>query len=69
MWVCDAGLSDDLVYKITKTFWENVDDLYQVHARARQITLDTALEGVSVPVHPGAAKYYKEIGMEVPAIE
>jgi len=69
MWVCDAGLSDDLVYKITKTFWENVDDLYQVHARARQITLDTALEGVSVPVHPGAAKYYKEVGMEVPAIE
>ncbi|HAG22402.1 MAG: TRAP transporter solute receptor, TAXI family [Synergistales bacterium 53_16] len=69
MWVCDAGLSDDLVYKITKTFWENVDDLYQVHARARQITLDTALEGVSVPVHPGAAKYYKEIGMEVPVIE
>ncbi|MDN5336833.1 MAG: uncharacterized protein PWR02_1859 [Synergistales bacterium] len=69
MWACDAGLSDDLVYKITKTFWENVDDLYQVHARARQITLDTALEGVSVPVHPGAAKYYKEIGMEVPVIE
>jgi len=69
MWVCDAGLSDDLVYRITKAFWENVEDLYQVHARARQITLDTALEGVSVPVHPGAAKYYKEVGMEVPAIE
>lgn len=69
MWVCDAGLSDDLVYRITKAFWENVEDLYQVHARARQITLDTALEGVSVPVHPGAAKYYKEVGMEVPVIE
>lgn len=69
MWVCDAGLSDDLVYRITKAFWENVEDLYQVHARARQITLDTALEGVSVPVHPGAAKYYKEVGMEVPVID
>jgi len=69
MWVCDAGLSDDLVYRITKAFWENVEDLYQVHARARQITLDTALEGVSVPVHPGAAKYYKEVGLEIPVIE
>jgi hypothetical protein len=30
------------------------------------ITLEGALEGASIPVHPGAAKYYKEVGMEVP---
>jgi hypothetical protein len=69
MWVCDAAMSDELVYNITKAFWENVEDLYQVHARAKQVTLQSALEGVSVPVHPGAAKYYEEVGMEVPVIE
>ncbi len=69
MWVCDAAMSDELVYKITKAFWENVEDLYQVHSRAKQVTLQSALEGVSVPVHPGAAKYYEEVGMEVPVIE
>jgi len=69
MWVCDAAMSDELVYNITKAFWENVEDLYQVHARAKQVTLQSALDGVSVPVHPGAAKYYEEVGMEVPVIE
>jgi hypothetical protein len=69
MWVCDAAMSDELVYNITKAFWENVEDLYQVHARAKQVTLQSALEGVSVPVHPGAAKYYEEVGMEVPVID
>jgi hypothetical protein len=33
------------------------------------VTIETALDGVSVPVHPGAAKYYREIGLEVPEIE
>ncbi|HCD72344.1 MAG TPA: C4-dicarboxylate ABC transporter substrate-binding protein [Thermovirga lienii] len=69
MWVCDADLSEDVVYKITKAFWENVEDLYKVHAKAKMVTLDTALEGISVPVHPGAAKYYKEIGLTVPEVE
>lgn len=65
-WVCDGDLSDKLVYDITKAFWENIEELYPIHAKAKMITLDTALEGLSVPLHPGAAKFYKEAGLEVP---
>ncbi len=65
-WVCDGDLDEDLVYDITKAFWENIEDLYPIHSKAKMITLEGALEGASVPVHPGAAKYYKEVGMEVP---
>jgi len=69
MLVCDAQLSDDVVYKFTKALWENISDLHKVHAKAKLITLETALDGVSVPVHPGAAKFYTEKGMKVPAIK
>jgi hypothetical protein len=69
MWVCDADMSEDAVYKITKAFWENVEDLYQVHSKGKLVTIETALDGVSVPVHPGAARYYREIGLEVPEIK
>jgi uncharacterized protein len=69
MWVCDGNLSEDVVYRITKAFWENIEDVHKVHAKAKMITLDTALNGVSVPVHPGAAKYYAEVGMTVPEIK
>jgi hypothetical protein len=66
MWVCDGDLPEELVYRITKAFWENIADVQKVHAKAQLITLDTALNGISVPVHPGAAKYYAEVGMQVP---
>lgn len=69
VWVCDGDLSDDVVYNITKAFWENVDELYKIHAKAKMITLETALDGVSVPIHAGAAKYYEEVGMKVPEVK
>ncbi len=69
VWVCDGDLSEDVVYQITKAFWENVDALYKIHSKAKMITLETALDGVSVPIHSGAAKYYKEVGMTVPVVE
>ena len=36
MLICDAQLPDDVVYKFTKTFWENIEELYKVHAKARR---------------------------------
>jgi len=68
VWVCDGELDEDLIYKITKAFWENVEELYPIHSKAKLITPDTALEGLSVPLHPGAEKYYKEVGMTIPAV-
>jgi TRAP transporter TAXI family solute receptor len=63
LWICDSQLDPTLVYKITKALWENVDILAQVHAQGKNISLDTALAGMAIPLHPGAELYYKEIGL------
>ncbi|ABR50771.1 TRAP transporter solute receptor, TAXI family [Alkaliphilus metalliredigens QYMF] len=56
-----ADLSEDLVYDITKSLFENLDSLSAAHARGGDVTLDTALEGMSLEVHPGAQRYFDEV--------
>ncbi|MDR1874470.1 MAG: TAXI family TRAP transporter solute-binding subunit [Synergistaceae bacterium] len=51
---------------MTKAIFENLDELYPVHDKAKLIALDKALEGASITVHSGAAKYYTEKGLKVP---
>jgi hypothetical protein len=63
LWVCDAKLSPTLVYELTKALWEHVDILAKVHSQGKNITLDTALSGMGIPLHPGAESYYKEVGL------
>jgi TRAP transporter TAXI family solute receptor len=55
----------DLVYQITKALWnKNTRKLLDKgHAKGKQITLESALAGVLIPLHPGAEKFYKEVGM------
>ena len=55
-------LPEDLVYRITKTLLENLDELAKVHPEVRNIKLETAAN-TPVPLHPGAARYYKEKGL------
>lgn len=59
------AMSDDLVYKLTKVFWENLERLREDHpVRAGWIQLDTAFEGLKLDYfHPGALKYYRELGL------
>lgn len=54
---------EDVVYKITKALFENIDEFSKCHASAKDVQLKTALEGITLPVHPGAEKYYKEVGL------
>jgi TRAP transporter TAXI family solute receptor len=63
LWICDAKLSPTLVYKMTKALWEHRDVLEKVHFQGKNITLETALDGMGIPLHPGAELYYKEIGL------
>ncbi|GHU19280.1 C4-dicarboxylate ABC transporter substrate-binding protein [Betaproteobacteria bacterium] len=58
-----------VVYEFVKGMFENLDAIQASHATAKQITLNGALQGITVPVHPGAAKYYKEKGLTVPEIK
>lgn len=56
-------LSEDVVYRITKALFENLDELAAVHAQGKNVKLETALSAMSIPLHPGAEKYYKEVGL------
>ena len=64
--VCDADLDEELVYNITKAIFENLEELKPVHDKAKLIALEKALDGASITIHSGAAKYYTEKGMKVP---
>ncbi len=61
--VTHDGMSTDTVYAMTKTLWTSLDQLTAAHSAAKAISLKSALEGMPVPLHPGAEKYYKEVGV------
>ncbi|MBQ9198379.1 MAG: C4-dicarboxylate ABC transporter substrate-binding protein, partial [Clostridia bacterium] len=61
------GLTDDEVYEIVKAVWENRDEWAGVSKSVEtQVTLDSVLEGIAIPMHPGAIRYFEEIGVEIP---
>jgi TRAP transporter TAXI family solute receptor len=60
--VTRSDLPDDEVYQMTKALFDNLDALTAAHAAAKAIKLDTAAKNPPVPLHPGAAKFYKEKG-------
>jgi uncharacterized protein len=64
-WLVGADIDEELVYGITKALWhDNARKLLDDgHSKGRAITLDTALDGIAVPVHPGAERYYREVGL------
>ena len=63
--VVKADLSEGLVYNMTKALFENLDVVAESHAKGKELSLKGAVDGVSVPLHPGAAKYYAEQGLDV----
>lgn len=61
-----ADIPEDVVYKITKTLWENLAALREIHKATRGVSMETALTGIGAPLHPGAARYYREQGIVIP---
>ena len=61
-----ADVPEETVYKITKTIFENLPFLQAIHKATNAMALDKALAGLPVPLHPGAARYFQEAGIEVP---
>lgn len=57
------GVSDDVVFAITKSLFGNLDHLVSAHAAARGISKEQATNGLPVPLHPGAERYYREAGL------
>jgi TRAP transporter TAXI family solute receptor len=63
---CKADLPEDLVYELTKVFYEKNSEIAAAHAAGKYIQLTKALDGITTPLHPGAVKYYKEKGVAIP---
>lgn len=63
---CRSDLSEDTVYLVTKTIFENLVYLRSIHQATAALELENALEGLPLPLHPGAVKYYRDQGIIIP---
>ena len=61
-----ADLDEDAVYQITKAIYENLAFLNAIHGATKAMSLEKATAGLPLPLHPGAAKYYQEVGITIP---
>lgn len=61
-----ADLPEEDVYLITKTIYENLPFLQAIHPATKAMAIEKAIAGLPLPLHPGALKYYQEVGIDVP---
>ncbi|SUO94975.1 TAXI family TRAP transporter solute-binding subunit, partial [Suttonella ornithocola] len=61
-----TDMSNDEVYELTKAIYENLPFLQGIHSATKAMSLEKAIEGLPMPLHPGAARYYKEQGISIP---
>ncbi len=63
--IVSANASEDEVYSLTAAIFENIEAITKEHAKGAELSLENATDGLTVPFHAGAAKYFKEKGIEV----
>ena len=56
------SLDEETVYQMTKALFDNLEELGAAHAKGKEVTVKAAVTGISVPFHPGAMRYFKEVG-------
>lgn len=61
--VSHEGVPADTVYKMTRSMFENLDQMVAAHGAAKAIKKENAVKGMPLPLHPGAEKYYREAGL------
>lgn len=69
MLVAHDKVPDSIIYEFVKNLYANLDLVHASHATAKQIEIKSALDGVTLPVHPGAAKFFREKGLKIPDIK
>jgi uncharacterized protein len=63
-WFTTKDADEELIYQITKALWENIEIMKAVHEAGSEYSLESIpVEGMDVPCHPGALRYYQEIGV------
>jgi uncharacterized protein len=60
--VSHEGVSEEVAYQMTKLMFDNLERLGNAHSAAKDIKLDGAAQGLPIPLHPGAERFYKEAG-------
>lgn len=58
--VSHKGVPDEIAYRMTKLMFDNLDSLKNAHSAAESISLEHALNGLPIPLHPGAERFYRE---------
>jgi TRAP transporter TAXI family solute receptor len=59
-------VTEEDVYQLTKAVYENLGFLQGIHKATKAMALEKAIAGLPLPLHPGAARYYEEVGITVP---
>lgn len=64
-WLVTDAADEELIYQVTRALWHDSTRkmLLRGHPKGRLITVDTAISGLGVPLHEGARRYYREIGL------
>ena len=63
----NASVDENHVYLLTKTMYENLPFLQAIHPATKAMAIESAMAGLPAPLHPGAARYYTEVGLDIPA--
>ena len=61
--VTHEGVPADTVYAMAKSMYDNLDQMVAAHAAAKAIKRENAIKGMPLPLHAGAEKYYREVGL------
>lgn len=64
--VVNSDMDEELAYQLTQLLFENTDELIAVHPAANDTTVEFTMESTPVPLHPGALRYFEEVGADIP---
>lgn len=56
-------VSEDVIYNLVKAIFDNQEEITAGHAKGAELSLETAVQGIDIPFHPGAEKYFTEAGV------
>lgn len=62
----NADIPEEHVYLLTKTIYENLPFLQAIHPATKAMAIESAIAGLPLPLHPGAVRYYQEVGIDIP---
>jgi uncharacterized protein len=70
IWIVSDAMDEEMVYQMTKAVFDadGLEHMLRVTNVAREMGIDSALSGIALPLHPGAARYWAEVGVEIPEV-